>query len=374
LNGKIVKFKLGAQIGETSAYASVFDLIEPKLPGCEDGCVIKVYGTTREEVAAVKDIIRGSMLLGDDIPQPKFIAADSTAKSPKPFLIQEKLHFGPPDNCTLCFFSWATPEKEFVALEAFEKNPGLGDAVLELFYKIQEKGLGWPDANLPNMYFKKAGDKWVAGILDSDFIAPFSERAGRLAKYYGEAEWETINRVGTLAHTRANTQNTIINEWFQAQAKTFPDNPFYRRSFESLSPADQTRAVQAFQKSKWTFFDENPGPYFPDAEFMAEKMLEKKDFIHYDPDTGEWTGVYIDAGKPLDRDKFKRYFPKMFDRDRPAPIDGTRPFDRTSMLMRGENPRGALTFYEFGFPRDFRAAAANVNARSANGEMLRMAA
>jgi hypothetical protein len=337
LNGKITRFKLGARIGEPSAYASVFDLVEPKLPGCEPGCVIKIYGAAEEEIAAARDIVRGSRLLGEEIPQPRLLSPDSTAGSPYSYLIQEKLQFGPPGDCTLCFFTRRTAE------EAFLKDPALGDALLELVAKIKDRGLGWTDGNLPNMYFKRAGSKWVAGVLDSDFIIPYSERVGRLAKYFGKAEWETMQTVGSLERSRRSTENALMDDWMKAQSELFPANNFYKRSFDSLSQADRAEVLAAFSQRKriYSFFEKNPGPYFPDAEFMAEKMLERKRYIRYDPVENEWYGVLIDPGKKLDRAKFERYFPKMFQRDRLAPIDVSKPFGRTSLLFHRAGGRHA---------------------------------
>jgi hypothetical protein len=329
LNGKITRFKLGAQIGEPSKYASVFDLVEPKIPGCESGCVIKIYGSFEEQIAAARDIVRGSRLLGEDIPQPRFISPDSTAASPYSYLIQEKLHFGPPGECTTCFFNRRAAEA------AFLKDPALGDALLELVAKIKDRGLGWTDGNLPNMYFKKAGSKWVAGILDSDFIIPYSERAGRLGKYFGKAEWETLETVGSLERSRRSTENAVMDKWMKSQSELFTENPIYKKSFDSLSRADRAQALAAFSQDRgiYNYFDRNPGPYFPDAEFMAEKMMERKRYIRYDPVENEWYGDLIDPGKKLDRAKFERYFPKMFQLDRQAPIDVSKPFGRTSLIF-----------------------------------------
>jgi len=43
-------------------------------------------------------------------------------------------------------------------------------AVARLYRDIAENGLMSTDLSLPNLYFKKAGDEWVAGILDVDHV------------------------------------------------------------------------------------------------------------------------------------------------------------------------------------------------------------
>jgi hypothetical protein len=42
------------------------------------------------------------------------------------------------------------------------------EAVLELYAQLSQAGVVWEDGHLGNLFFKREGRKWVAGILDQD--------------------------------------------------------------------------------------------------------------------------------------------------------------------------------------------------------------
>ena len=54
-------------------------------------------------------------------------------------------------------------------------------AVAKLYRDMVLNGLVSPDLSLPNLYFKKVGDEWVAGILDVDHIVNF-RKPGRFSE------------------------------------------------------------------------------------------------------------------------------------------------------------------------------------------------
>jgi hypothetical protein len=64
-------------------------------------------------------------------------------------------------------------------LTASEKRALLGAekrrAILELCKALLDANLGWLDFHLGNIYLKRVGGRWVAGILDQDFIGPLDE-------------------------------------------------------------------------------------------------------------------------------------------------------------------------------------------------------
>ncbi len=82
---------LGARIGEESANARVFRLVNPDIPGCKPGCLIKTLRPG--DVQVMLDTVSGGNLvidkLGDAILQPKLIAYDALA--PRPYMIVEEL-------------------------------------------------------------------------------------------------------------------------------------------------------------------------------------------------------------------------------------------------------------------------------------------
>jgi hypothetical protein len=349
-NGQIAEFRLGAQIGEKSAYAAVFLLdtvrvpgcggtCEIPIPGCEAGCVIKIYRTTDAE--AVVDIIRGSRAIGD-IPQPELMRPEATAQSTRPYLIQRQLHEGP----NLRIFKWRDTADFHAAFAAFNADPGLGDALLELAGKLAARGLGFPDINLPNLFFERVDGRWVAGILDTDFIAPHAERRGRLAKFFANAEIEAVlgsvdeGEGGTVRWpanascraTRAAGEAAFYDRWIAFQRATRPHELLYRKGFARMSPAEQEAIRALYGREKWDFLESHNDPIFPDAYYSMEKMLEKKGYIRYDPAARQWIGVFIDPGLPLDPVKWERYFPKMFDPEHLAPLDLSKPFAKTGLL------------------------------------------
>jgi hypothetical protein len=299
--------------------------------------VIKIPGVDREKFVAVVDTISGYRALGDEVLQPRMINPDVTSRSPRPFIMQERLAFDPPGQCiSLCQLGWNTPEKLAAAKAMFVRNPELFDALLEGMAKIGKKGLDFTDGNLPNLYFKKVGGKWKLGVLDSDFITPHSVRTGRLGKYQAAAEFDALLKCGSLARTGFNIEETVLDDWLKVQAKDYPSNPRYRQRYADMSDTDQGIVRGLFQRDPYRFqlFEKHLGPFFPDAEFTAEKMLERKGFFHYDPYRDVWTSEYVSPGGsvPLDKARIQRSFPKMFDRDRLAPLNPAGPFHKEARL------------------------------------------
>jgi hypothetical protein len=73
-------------------------------------------------------------------------------------------------------------------LTAAEKRTLLGAekrrAILELARHLIDAKVGWLDFHLGNIYLKRVGERWVAGILDQDFIGTLDElKQGVYAKF-----------------------------------------------------------------------------------------------------------------------------------------------------------------------------------------------
>ena len=339
LNKQIIEFQLGKRIGAESAYAQVFEVKGPRIAGCENGCVIKIYIEPGQQ-EAVPDLIKGSQLLGDDILQPKLFYAESTSTSPMPYLIQERLYFNDTD---LRLFDWNTEAGYKNARGAFQADPGLGDALLELAGKISDKGLDYIDANLPNIYFKKVGGKWQCGILDTDFIIEHGKPSKRLAQYYGAFEYETaiggydnaherLPPVPSLHWTGLTAENSIMDAWNEWRGSMSPP-------FATLDKTQKDVQRLLFWEDRYNFYNAHPDTRWPSAKYTMEKTLERKGYINskwvVNPNTGkwelQWEGLFIDPNKPLDQNKWKKYFPKLFDRERPVPIDTVDPFFKAGM-------------------------------------------
>jgi hypothetical protein len=344
LNGQVVEFELGNRIGKDSVYAKVFEIKGPRIAGCEEGCVIKIYEKPWQQ-EAVPDIVHGSKLLGDEVLQPKLHFPDSTAAAPVPYVIAEKLQFNETD---LVIFDYSLPD-----IEKFEADPALGDALRELAGKLSDMDINFADMNLPNVYFKKTGGKWQAGILDTDFVIKHGQPPSpRMARLYRDFEyrcaigdfdkngrWYAGNN--SLWWTRETTEANLMDDWNRWRG----DN---RPSFATLSEQEKMTQRHQFKNgidvngkfNKWDYFDSHPESGWPSAKYTMEKTLESKGYIHSgwkeNPQTGQWElkweGDLIGGhGRPLDEATWKKSFPKLFERERPVPIQIKDPTFKTGM-------------------------------------------
>lgn len=354
LNGQVVEFELGDRIGKDSVYAKVFEVKGPRIAGCEKGCVIKIYENLWQQ-EAVPDIVHGSKLLGDDVLQPKLHFPDSTASAPMPYIIAEKLEFNDTD---LVIFDYSLPD-----IEKFTADPTLGDALRELAGKLSDMDIDFADMNLPNVYFKKTNGKWQAGILDTDFVIKHGQPPSpRMAKLYRDFEYRCaigdFDKNGgwfagnnSLWWTRETTEANLMDDWNRWRGDNGP-------AFATLSDQEKLAQRRLFKYgidregrfSKWDYFEAHPDSGWPSAKYTMEKTLENKGYIHsgwdQNPQTGrwelKWEGDLIGGhGRPLDEATWKRSFPKLFDRERPVPIQIKDPTFKTGMA---DPPANVLPF------------------------------
>lgn len=300
--GKVRQFKLGKQLGE-GTYATVFELIDSGMKGCESGCAMKIFKAKTGEFFqsgknVVKNIERGSELLGDDIPQLKNVAF--SGDTPVPYVIQQKIR--KPEMVE--FDVWKTvtdektgqpvidaktglPERRLNAetFRIFNNDPGLQRAVVDLFYKIKEKGLIWEDCHIKNLYFfKDDGGNWIAGVLDQDRIIQWAGRdgAGDMGAWFGWMEADFgLDRIGSLHRSKANRFGGGVSE-----------------------------AMDYFRKQ--------PGPYFKDATDFMERMFEYKGWVYYDPSGDQWLQRLLKPEIIMEK------FPDLTDKARLEPLDLTQ--------------------------------------------------
>ncbi len=294
-DGSPTALSIGKFIGEGN-YATVYELKfdkYPMIPGCEEGCVIKVYqkeyaynAPTATGKQAVDGTNAGAQYLGKEIPQLEIIAAEPDA--PVPYVIQKKLRpgmktFEPrvPDIDPQTKLPKIDPDTgepvmklNTEAVARFNADEGLQRAVVELYYKIASKGLVWEDGHLGNMYFfKDTNGQWVAGVLDQDRIIPFSARKGRMGAWISAAELYFMpNKCRSMYKT-----------------------PRRFRKFDFA----------------WLFAQKNPVAQFPDATYFMEKMFEYKSWVLFDPSSDEFQQLFL---KP---EIIREKFPQMFDRTNP---------------------------------------------------------
>lgn len=307
--GRTRVLKLGKQLGK-GTYATVFELIDSGIKGCESGCVVKVFLPAYDELfqtgrEVVNNIEKGSRLLAEAKDGKAAILqlenVEFVPNAERPYIIQKKID---PQNMTLF------ENKEIVEVPdptspggirkesrlprktqaAFVKDKGLQKAVAKLFYNLKENGLVWEDCHLGNMFFvKDARGEWVAGILDQDRIIRFSER---------------------------QSDNMSL---FMGITEVSSDNKLRIRSLSGSKMLDPSKAYDLVLKQK--------GPFYPSAEFFMEKMFEYKAYVIYDPDTKTFHQILIEP------DVIREYFPKL-DSDA-VPLDLTVPhWKRISRLTR----------------------------------------
>jgi hypothetical protein len=325
-------FELGELLGQ-GADATVYRLKNPGVPGCENGCVIKFYIKSPNAADAVNAIERGSEEYLPDAGVLQLKNRAYEAVGYPPYIIQDELKLG--DDVKMF-------NKD---LNAFGADPGLGQAVVDMFYALASKGYAWEDAHLGNIFFKEVEGKWVAGILDQDRIIKYSlaRESDRLGGVFARAElaWMPgiegmrLKGVGNVK-SMLKTRDALQNSWARQN---------FGKDFMALQYDQRQDFFDGVQK----YCADNPGPHFPDAEFFMEKAFEYKGYLRYDPATGKFVKGLIDP------EIVKSRFPKLENPDRIAPLDGlTKGMWKTGMADPPVNvvpfvPKARLTGVDAGF-------------------------
>lgn len=358
INDEEVTFILGERIGKKSASAMVWSIESfsgnVSLPGCAkaNSCVIKIYTSAGD----VTRITKCSKLLEKiGILQPETMLALPDA--PLPFIIQERLI---PGENLLMFSSMA----EFIGGSLREV---LGNEVVNTFADLRDAGLGWSDAKLDNVYWKKVDGKWKLGTFDPDLVAPWAERASDIGMQFNyiEANPNHLEKCRKSLSNRIERIREIVNEsWAQWKFGTaFKEVPQrLRNKFNATLTDTETWAQDTFGKSydevlqdpkilkekggragierefklyvdegdklKWSYFKakENLGPYTASPEHFGEMIFEDRGWIQCcDPD-----GNFIDGA--LTVEQIRTRFPKFGKRDRMAPTDPSVPFAKTETV------------------------------------------
>jgi hypothetical protein len=319
VNNQVKPFKLGEKLGE-GTYATVYELVDFNYPGCEKGCVIKIFRKDLEDVFklgknVVNNIKRGAGLLGDDIPQLKNVIHEADAATPyiiqqrrqpemEVFTLTEDVYVDgkPVINPQTGKIKQKTHTKTYKRF-ASKEGEGLQQAVVELAYKMRLKGLAMEDFHLENLFFFKENNEWVAGILDQDRIIKFAVRDGEMGVWFDwmEADFGLIN---------PRTGNRRI------------------RSLYRTKPLEFSRVSEAID-----YFRKNPGPRWPDEEFFWEKIFEYKQWIYFDETTNTYHPGLITPTM------VKKRFPKLDTPERLEPLDVSRPFPKISQLLPAEFPQ-----------------------------------
>jgi hypothetical protein len=277
----------------------VFELLHADIPGCEQGCVIKIYQPNQPDLffPLGSETVGGMKFSNEkiapkpgfpDIPQLQNVVFGE--KSPIPYIIQAKA------SPKQLIFSG---KQDF--LKARIANPKLGAAVMELVRRLKLRGLHMEDFKLANLFFEEtAQDEWVAGIVDIDRIMPWgAERA------------EAPNNFGAwLGYCEASLwpEGLVIGGKVEA-----PPQASLKNVRRLTLPDESDRALLEY-------FQKNPGPYYRDIDLTWEKTLEAKQFVIFDLDKK----TYIDG--ILTIEDVEKVLPRINDPERLNPFDASQPF------------------------------------------------
>ena len=146
----------------------------------DDGAVLKVmrydkdFGTPREQIRRIKEsyeLLKAAKDAGSSIEFAEILEFHEDANPP--YLIQRRLHF----DGTTCrqvdsdkLIQWVQGKAKPLPLSETEFPRDLRKAVAKLHFDLAYARLLATDLSLPNIYFRKIGGQWVAGILDIDHL------------------------------------------------------------------------------------------------------------------------------------------------------------------------------------------------------------
>ncbi|MCH7493160.1 hypothetical protein IIA16_00375, partial [bacterium] len=233
------------------AYAQVFEI-----PGA-DGTVraLKVYEAGQDGLDDVQRALRAEAILADaGIPQLRII--ENGVHDGMAYLVQEIM---PSPGI-------------YRPVTGQMMDDGMAEALLGLYQKLGQEGIGWADGWWANVYFFREGDRGplIAGILDQDRV------------------WEIGS--GINSGVWGGTSNDLMTAILGAPGF----KPFKIRS---LAGTDYTPAALALLERGFS-------PW-PDAEFFMMKMLEHRKWIKYDRELGKFVSDRMDI------DLVKDYFPRL---------------------------------------------------------------
>jgi hypothetical protein len=197
---------------------------------------------------------------------------------------------------------------------------GLDDAVVELFWELTQAGVAWEDCKLSNMYFRKKGGKWLAGIIDVDRVYLYADRSGRRGSFLDWVEAVNAFRIsydGKTPNVRS-LRNSTTFPWIHEDYA--PAAYFVKRTDGAI-----------------------PGPYFKDLEEFMMIMFEYHAWIGHDPASRKFYKRLISPDviqKQIFPGHTEPLFPKLNDDARFKPRDLSTPY------LRGASIR-ALPFFRY---------------------------
>ncbi|MCH7493161.1 hypothetical protein IIA16_00380 [bacterium] len=240
-----VKTRLGR-----GAYAQVFEIA-----GAEGvSRALKVYAAGPEGLDDVQRALRAEAILAaGDIPQLRII--DHGVHDGMAYIVQEIM---PPPGI-------------YKPVKGQMMDSKMAEALLGLYQKLGEKGIGWSDGWWANIYFFREveGGPLVAGVLDQD-------RVWKIGEGIGSGVWG------------GNTDDLMV------VILRVPGNERFR--IDSLARSRFTPAALDLLRRGFS-------PW-PDADFFMMKMLEHKGWINYNRDLQRFESGRMDIG--LVRDYFPR--------------------------------------------------------------------
>jgi hypothetical protein len=256
---ELPNFKIVGAVGR-GEYCTVWDYVDHLTGGVANKVLKMVRRASAEDLSSAEEVLQRmldaqALLKRANIPHKPIIAHRMT---PEPYFLQERI----PVNSDR--FKLLDPRD----LAPGEFTPQLQEAVLELYQKLGRAGLVWTDGKLDNIYFELVDGKWVAGVLDTDFIVEF-----------GKPIQNAYNA------RRLRTMEAWPGKYGIRSADADIDFDLACRWTEAGAVNDPTRL-------------------YPSAEFAMMKMLEWRGFVEVGYTTNLWSGRLIE-----DLELVERYFP-----------------------------------------------------------------
>ena len=377
IDGQQVKLALGKRLGQPSALAETYVLegVQGYDLGCPNppGCVVKFLRGPRDLDRNIACYLTHDAL---GTRQPK-IYAFARSSPEGPFLIETNIVKG--ENI-----------RKFDTHAAFKASPERAQLVAALTKQIRwlaDHNVAWSDWKLDNLYWERdnAQAEWQLGTYDPDFTGKFSDRASKadrmtealsggrevrasdarlmqaqadvaLQLTYVEADpvhlrkdrkslRAVVNRIDDIIKSE-RAQSQFQKPWEQLSDKekaSLATNPEefaqlgFGKRFDQLSKAiqDQFKQKISDNDAHWDYFDTHRGPYTASPEHFMEQMFEDRHWVNWDDAKGQFT----DDGM-VTVDEIRQQFPKFGLRDRMAPTDVTRPFDKAPNAGQAPPPGG----------------------------------
>ena len=231
-----VEFKLGKKLGE-GASSRVYEVLEIGGKPVSEPTVIKFpnefneygdknpFGTPKEQIermARANEYLKATRAGPNPIEFAEIIEIHPDAE--EPYLLQKKVG----GNGEVLVNAKELMEvimggmqgRPFAYAELSQKfPPAMQRAVVRLYYSIGVNRLVSTDLSLGNIYFKKVGEEWIAGILDVDHVVSID-------KIGDDATWKWVKKVAANPEHKSISSVAVDGRAMNRSPLTFMEKMF----------------------------------------------------------------------------------------------------------------------------------------------------